>query len=172
MRQTRPQVLLIALLTLACQNPAIAIDGQSDRDNRSACRKINEARVKVPSDFAIFIASTASHTSRNNQIEIRASGRVEKTSTRRNKTGGRETVTSEHQVSEAVVRKIYAMVLACNYFSLYKSYRKRGVRSGYVRALGVTAAGRSQTTSVMYLSVKRFDTIFSAVASATDGEVD
>ena len=166
--------LMAVLFAVVSAIPAAAVKGQSDKDDPRVCRKVDAGRVKVPADFEIFVGSSPGHAWRSSgwQIRVFASGKVETTTKRRDSEGKRETVKNESQVSEAGVRKIYATVLACNFFALYESYRKPGVRSGNARYVGVIAGGRTQTTNVVFLDVERFDTIMSTVHKVVEGEAD
>ena len=69
-------------------------------------------------------------------------------------------------VSREVVRRLYATVVACRFFSLEMEYINRDVKDGWSQTLEVTAGGRTHTSTVYHYDVPRISSIVSAIRSA------
>ncbi len=80
----------------------------------------------------------------------------------------KEQAVKERQVSQQAVRRVYATVLACQFFDMDKSYWNKRVMDGSVSSMDVTAGGKTHRVIVHHYAVTRFSSIVGALNTALE----
>jgi hypothetical protein len=143
---------------------AARIDTQTPRDDR-LCGPIDE-NVAVPADFAITYSSGPTHAEWGSRrvTTLFANGNVvtEEIAPSR---GGRPPSPQEQKppvmtrVPQDGVKRVYARVIACEFFDLKQTYWNQNIQDGIVNNLTVTANARTHRVTVYYYDVPRFESI-------------
>lgn len=161
--------LLSASVMIVWATAALAQPPAQLQDTTS-CRKIAPGRISVPDDFSLTFRSGPTHASwgGSQSTTVYASGRATITVVQRSKGRGgpREEKSTERQLSKQAIQRVYASVLACDFFELNASYWNKRILDGSTSSLAVTAGGKKHQVIVHHYAVERFRSIVSALNDA------
>jgi tetratricopeptide (TPR) repeat protein len=130
--------------------------------NLTPCGLLETGQVNVPEDFVITYVTGPLHAEQGgkNISKVLANGDVVVTKEQRKKqVANPERETVYKQIPAAGVKKIYSYVTACAFSDLKKQYWNVDVRDGISDYLEVTAGGHTNSVTVFYYHVERFDAI-------------
>ena len=141
---------------------------QMPRDERF-CGPV-DLNVTVPVDFVITFTSGPTHAEwGSRQVKtILAKGQAVSEEIQPPR-GGREPSPQEQKppalkrISQDAIKRVYAQVVACEFFDLKENYWNQQMRDGGVSSLTVTANARTRRVTVYYYDVPRYDSIVSTM---------
>jgi len=130
------------------------------------CGLLETIQVNVPEDFVITYETGPLHAEQGGKSisKVLANGDVvvnREQHKKRVTTPEGETVYK--QIPAAGVKKIYSYVMACGFSDLKKQYWNVDVRDGISESLEVTAGGHTNSVTVFYYHVERFDAILTVL---------
>ncbi|MBP1730263.1 MAG: hypothetical protein H6Q55_692 [Deltaproteobacteria bacterium] len=156
------------LAQLERRNDLSRPDRETPRDDRF-CGPVDE-NATVPADFAITYSSGPTHAEwgsrRVNTMFANGNVVTEEIAPPR---GGRPPAPQEQKppvmkrVPQDAVKRVYARVIACEFFDLKQNYWNQNVRDGGVSNLTVTANAKTHRVTVYYYDVPRYESILSSM---------
>jgi hypothetical protein len=158
----RKNILFIVLMSamIYVLSPTYYASSEMPRDN-TPCKSVNMKTVTVPEDFSITYITGPLHAGwgRKTVLTVTANGEV----TQKEFSGSRglppkEKIT-KYFIKKEQIKKIYAQVIACDFFSLDKKYWNQHIRDGGSQYLEVISDGKTHDVTTYYYNVKRFSSI-------------
>jgi hypothetical protein len=146
-------------------SPSLALAPPSDS---APCGKVESGQITVPEDFVITYREGPHGLAFGRQRTLRvfaAGDFVIEQIVLRGIVPEEEDVKIlvKNRISPGRVRRIYARLLACDFFALEQRYDNRDIRGGKQEIIHVTANGKSHSVGVHYFLVRRFSTIRSTI---------
>lgn len=166
----RPIALLLSasIVLFSAANPWAQPQPES-RDS-TPCRKIAPGPMAVPDDFAIVYRSGPTHadwgTTSIKSVNAARLATIKQVRPKKGRGGPREETSKEKHISKETVERLYATVVACDFFALNASYWNRRVMDGWSSSLAVTAGGKTHNVVEHHFSVARLSAIVSALNAA------
>jgi hypothetical protein len=150
----------LALFVMTALLVSESVFAQSKYEVLTPCQRVVTAGLNVPADFVVSVNHGPRRASRGNHFhaEIHASGKVLIEEERRSE-GKLVKITSNRTISEQSVRKIYATVIACKFFTLKENYSRPRLRGGSSTNISVTANGKQHSVTISRYTVTRFQTL-------------
>lgn len=130
------------------------------------CGLLETGQVNVPEDFVITYVTGPLHAEQGGKSISKVLANSDVVVTREQHKKRAETSEGEtvyKQIPAAGVRKIYSYVTACGFSDLKKQYWNVDVRDGISEYLEVTAGGHTNSVTVYYYHVERFDAILAVL---------
>lgn len=136
--------------------------------DNSRCGKVDANSITVPEDFRITYKEGPQGLpfGRETTLRVLATGDfVIEQIALRGRVPKKEDVKVlvKNRISLGRVKRIYARVVACDFFSLEQYYDNRNIRDGKQEFIHVTADGKSHYVGVHYFLVHRFSAIRSTI---------
>ena len=136
------------------------------------CRKDPPEKVAVPQDFSIIYRSGPTHadwgTTWNKSVNAAGVATVKQVRPIRRRGAPREEKSEQKQLSKQAVERLYAQVVACDFFALNTSYWNQRVMDGWSSSLEVTASGKKHNVVEHHFAVARLSAIVRALNEAVD----
>ncbi len=144
--------------------------GQSWPTDTTPCRPDDAKGVKVPEDFTVTYRQGpyGLPVGRETSLTVRASGAfvIERVTLQPaldlQRPGDKEVLVA-NWISADRLRRIYARLVACDFFRLQRRYDNHDIFDGRQELIAATAGGRSHSVGVHYVLVHRFSAIRSAL---------
>ena len=118
--------LLLAASALAFLTAGAGAQPQTESRDSTPCHKIAPGPLAVPDDFSIVYRSGPTHADwgTTSITSVNAAGLVtiKQVRPKKGRGGPREETSKEKQISKQAVERLYATVVACDFFALNASY--------------------------------------------------
>lgn len=141
----------------------------------SPCGQIDSAQVEVPPDFLIKYQTGGNLSGHVRYLEVNAAGDVT-ISVKYNREAKKQVITRYQNapglplagpLTPPQIKRIYAQVLACNFFNLPKYNDNPQILNGGCDSLEVTAKGKKWQVNVCNTTVPKFDAIVKVLKTET-----
>jgi hypothetical protein len=153
---------ILALLTASPWAQA-----QTEGRDTTPCRKVAPGPVAVPDDFSIVYRSGPTHadwgTTWTTSVNAAGLATIKQVRPIRGRGGPREEKSQQKQLSKEAVERLYATVVACDFFALNTSYWNRRVMDGSSSSLEVSAGGKKHNVVEHHFAVARLYAIVKAL---------
>jgi tetratricopeptide (TPR) repeat protein len=134
--------------------------------NLTPCGLLETGQVAIPEDFVITYVTGPVHAEQGGKSisTVLANGDVAITREQHKKrTASSEEATVYKHIPVSSVKKIYSYVTACGFSDLKTKYWNEDVSNGMSEYLEVTAGGHTDSVTVYYYHVERFDAILTVL---------